>query len=322
MPPFSLNGDRFDMSTWWGRSKHFFVATDPRLMLASQVHIDAAKRKLAEYAANPKTLSPEENEAMWHARTVKVACVHPITGDTIFPLFRFAAFAPVNFFIVPFMLLPGTIASVPRTIAIHWFNQSYNVAVNYSNRSSSGVEMSVLFRSYIAATVVSVGLALGATFVMRRLRQPTGMTATLVRATLPFTAVSLAACANLMLSRSGELFKGTMVRDTKGNELGLSRTAGYYSLGMCCVTRFIWNVPCMVLPPFMVAAILRRAPHLSTGRPRIVVETLAAVSMVATGVPPALGAFTPTVTMEAAKLEPVFAGKVGPRATVTFYKGL
>jgi hypothetical protein len=43
----------------------------------------------------------------------------------------------MNIFIAGSMLNPAVITSVPKTIGIHWFNQSYNAGVNYANRNAS-----------------------------------------------------------------------------------------------------------------------------------------------------------------------------------------
>ena len=101
------------------------------------------------------------------------------------------------------MILPSTIASVWRTIGAHWFNQSYNAAVNFANRNASAeVPDSTLAGAYLAAVLSSVSIALGATAVTKRVSQlgrPALSTA--VRATLPYTAVASAGCLNLALVR-------------------------------------------------------------------------------------------------------------------------
>lgn len=74
---------------------------------------------------------------LWNARRVLESSLHPDTGETIFPLFRFSAFVPVNMVIVTATVAPAVMSSFPATAAVHFINQTYNAAINYANRNAS-----------------------------------------------------------------------------------------------------------------------------------------------------------------------------------------
>lgn len=101
------------------------------------------------------------------------------------------------------MMAPSTITSVPRTVFIQWFNQSYNAAINYANRSSDRQPMNELVKAYSAAVVVAVGGSLAATLLLRRV-PTTSLSGMFIRATVPFIAVSTAAIVNLSFMRKNE----------------------------------------------------------------------------------------------------------------------
>lgn len=50
----------------------------------------------------------------------------------------------------------------------HWFNQSVNCMVNYTNRSGADVNMSQLSQAYGLAVVSSCSVAIGATALVKR----------------------------------------------------------------------------------------------------------------------------------------------------------
>ena len=97
---------------------------------------------------------------LWYARKLCDSALHPDTGEFIFPLFRFSAFAPANVPIAAMLLYPTS--SPLFVITAQFINQTYNVCVNYANRNASS-EMSTqtLLTAYGAAVTSSCALALG-----------------------------------------------------------------------------------------------------------------------------------------------------------------
>jgi tricarboxylate carrier len=310
LPPFSLTAPRYDMKTFAGRARHFYAVTSPRNAVRSSDELSAATTLLDKFAKGGVP-SGTTDAQLWEARGIKEACIHPDTGKPVPAAFRFAAFIPANLVIVPAMILPSTLASVGRTIGAHWLNQSYNAAVNFANRNASAeVADSTLGFAYVAAVVSSVGIALGATAVNKRvaaLGRPA--LATAVRATLPYTAVASAGCLNLALMRQTELREGIELVDHEGVVHGKSVVAGETAIAKCCAARCLWNIPAMVLPPLAMGWIgtlpgIRGSPRL-----RLFTEVSIVGACIFAAVPPALGLFPQEDEIDAARVEAQFQGK-------------
>ena len=156
VPPFDPHGSRFDMSTYGGRVLHFFsVIGDLTTLATTQAQIDHHRQILSEAEAKPR---PSDAE-LWRARQVLEAVQHPQTGEVIPAVLRFSFFAPANLVICAGLL--SSAASLPRSAFFQWANQTYNVAVNYANRSSGDVSAETLGLAYCAATSSSLAVALG-----------------------------------------------------------------------------------------------------------------------------------------------------------------
>jgi hypothetical protein len=352
VPPFDDTKSRYNMHTFRGRAWHFYRATNPVMMFETDRSIAMHKKRIEEFkrlkessggAQNYETFRGKikySDAELWYSRSVIEGCVHPVTKQTIFPLFRFAAFAPLNLAIVPLMLAPSTIKSKWRTMGVHVLNQTVNAVVNYSNRSSDDIDLKKLFAAYSAAVVSSCSLALSANYVMSKISDANSFKATVVRGTLPFSAVVAAGFCNLALMRSEEwLGNGVPIRaatgdlhdpvndDNNGELLGYSRAAGKLSIAYCTATRVTLNFWAMMLPPFLLTAIFRSSKLLQ-GSPFLSRQVEAAVlgTIILLSVPPSLAVMKPVVTTSVSKLEPQFqnlSGKDGKRIeNVTFYKGL
>ena len=326
VPPFSMKATRYDMDSYIGRCRHFYSAVNPVNVFRLPTTITDALAKITSVEQGKR--DPRWTDAeLWQARSICEACVHPRDRQPVFPLFRMAAFMPVNLFIVPFMLLPGTIASPTRTILIHWFNQSYNCAVNYANRSSDAVPTDVLLQGYAAAVGVSITGSLGATFLMRTMKDTTSPRATVVRAVVPFLAVAFSGSANVAMMRRDEWSgRGVEVVDDEGTPRGKSTAAGQIGVLKCASARFLWNLPVMLLPPLLLMPVARSAFFVADKRRLIAAETAACVVGMAFGVAPALAAFKPTDRVPVSRLEPKFhslTDKAGKKVEyLSFYKGL
>lgn len=305
-PAFSLEGSRYNQSSYFGRVRHFYSITDPRTLFVSDEELGEAQRLLNTFKENGTTKSVSD-EQLWEAKRIVESVVHPNNGEPISTPFRFSAFAPMNIAIVTTMILPSTIQSVPRTIFIHWANQSYNSAVNFANRNTSNdVSRRMLGEAYCAAVGSSVSIALGATFLTKRVSAASPRWGVIVGSTLPFLAVLSAGIANLCLIRRNEWQEGVAVADENGDSHGKSIVAGKQGLAKCSVARFLWNFPIMVVPPLILARLaagpLKGAPKLA----RLGTEVAVVTAFLFAGVPPALAAFPQTDTIDASKLEPEF----------------
>ncbi|KAG5488129.1 hypothetical protein LSCM1_08195 [Leishmania martiniquensis] len=323
-PTFSMERSKYDMGTFSGRARYWVEAINPMMLLENKRTLQRHQMLLDRWRDGQAGTVPDAD--LWRARTAVENCVHPTTQEVIPPVFRMSMFLPMNYLVVPFMMLPSTVMSVGRTVAIQWFNQSYNSAVNYANRSSDKQPASEILEAYAAAVIVACGGSLMATMWLKRI--PTGTTkATLIRATVPFLAVSSAAVVNLASMRKNEWHKsgsGIRVVDEDGVTRGTSTVAGWDSLKKCSVTRVVWNLPCMLLPTLCAMPLMRVSP-LARRNPTCAECPLQMLGLTL-GVPPALATYNLQQTIPATKLEPKFQNLKrldgSPVHTLRYYKGL
>lgn len=323
LPPFSLTAPRDDMSTYLGRCRYFYRSINPLMCFETASSLKHHQDLLQQYKVSKSTVTATD-EQLWYARQAVEACIHPGSGDVIPAPFRMSCFIPTNIFINPFAMLPGTVASPARSIGIHWFNQSYNCLINYNNRSSDAQPLSILFSGYAAAVVVSVGMALGATAIMKKVGTAPTVASTLTRAFIPGLAMAFASSANVAIMRRNEWqTDGVYVRDEDGEVRGKSTTAGWASLQMCATARVLWNIPCMMAP--IVSTILMSRFAFMRARP-IMSDTVLCGVALAAGVAPALAFYPKDVSVPVRDLEVTFHNlkrKNGePVEQLTFYKGL
>lgn len=229
VPPFRMEGPRYDMSSFVGRSLHFYCINDPRTLLDSKEDMLAAERLLRQFKQGevPKGTTDAD---LWHARQVLESSLHPDTGEPIFAPFRFSAFVPVNMVLVTATIAPAVLRSFPATTCAHFANQTYNAAINYANRNASNpVPPARLAEGYAGAVLTSLSIGLSATALTKRVtaRGGGGPAATIIRCTLPFLASALAGASNVFLMRRNELTTGVDVFDDDGRSLGKSIEVGW-----------------------------------------------------------------------------------------------
>ncbi|KAG5508675.1 hypothetical protein JIQ42_08463 [Leishmania sp. Namibia] len=321
---FSMEGSKYNMSTFSGRIWYWTEAINPMMLLEKERTLQRHQMLLDRWRDGQAGSVPDAD--LWRARTAVENCIHPTTQEVIPPALRMSMFLPMNYLVVPLMMLPSTVMSVGRTVAIQWFNQSYNSAVNYANRSSDKQPLAETLKAYMAAVIVACGGSLMATMWLRRV--PTGTTkATLIRATVPFLAVSCAAIVNLASMRKNEWLRGgsgIRVVDEDGVARGMSTAAGWDSLQKCSVTRIIWNLPCMMLPTLCTVPLMRVSSF--ARRHPTPTECLMQMLGLTLGVPPALATYSLQQTVPASTLEPAFHHLKrldgSPVHTLKYYKGL
>lgn len=228
VPPFRATGPRYDMDTFVGRMLHFYSVNDPLTLLTTKEEVRTAEKllRLKEKGEAPAGTTDAE---LWSARRVQEASLHPDTREPIFPLFRFSAFVPMNMIIVTATVTPAVMSSFPATAFIHFFNQTYNAAINYANRNASNpVPLPRLAEGYVGAVATSLTIGLTATALTKRVqaRGGGGPAASIIRSTLPFLAVAGAGASNVFLMRRNELETGVNVFDDDGKDLGKSVKVG------------------------------------------------------------------------------------------------
>ncbi|KAF5405892.1 Sideroflexin [Paragonimus heterotremus] len=142
--------------------------------------------------------------------------------------------------------------STPAVVFWQWFNQTYNAAVNYTNRSGdSPISITRLSTSYVLATTGAVATALGINKQVQRFPP-------LIGRFVPFLAVAAANCINIPCMRSLELSEGTTITDEHGETLGKSTVVGRRAIFKVVVSRILMAMPGMVLPPFLMNSLEKR----------------------------------------------------------------
>ena len=306
-PPFDPRTDRFDQTTFTGRWMQFQQSTDVRTLFYDDALITSSIQiindyKTAKAAAAPPP--PHTNDQLWNARRIVEATCHPETQQPITPIFRFAAFAPANVPICSLLLWPNPAPAM--AIFAQWVNQSYNVAVNYQNRNMSNpMPMSVVGMSYVLATGISCGIAVG---MGRQMAKRGGKVTPFTRAVVPWAAVVASGCVNVGFVRWKELTEGIVVESEDGEIIyGRSKLAGQSAIGKCCAARAIWSTPVVGFAPFVVAPIHRMLPH---PRAKMVSEIAVLAAMLWAVMPAALAVFPQRDSMLISDLEPELQAKI------------
>ena len=214
---FSLDKPRYDLKTYTGRVKHFLRITDPRFLFYGEKDVSQAKEVLKGYERTGMIC--DYNEYMWKQRQIIESAVHPVTGETINPLFRVGAIAPVNIPIV-FLMLACPASNVPGTIFLHFINQSYNSACNYANRSGESLPMSQTLSAYALAVSSACGFAYGLGRIPA-LKKHGFM--------IPLLATSIANVSNIGFTRVNELTDGAPLFDSDNK---VSCDANYLKLSL------------------------------------------------------------------------------------------
>ncbi|OEH77251.1 tricarboxylate carrier protein [Cyclospora cayetanensis] len=122
------------LDTYWGRVRSFQQRMNPLLLFATRTEIESAKEVAAlADAGNWSALrSRGVTEEMLQSKVLlRDASVNHSNGNVLHPLFRLAAFAPVNIPICAGMLLTAPTAA--NSVFWQWVNQTYNAAFNYAN---------------------------------------------------------------------------------------------------------------------------------------------------------------------------------------------
>ena len=318
-PKFTSDGDRFDMATYAGRALHFLdTLGDLTTLLTTQIELDASQKLLERHAAGDAHGASDGE--LWRARKLTEAMVHPQSGEVIPAPFRFSAFAPANLIICAGLLRPG--ASLASSAFWQWANQTYNVAVNYCNRSSGGVDSAQLAGAYCCALVSALGISSGLQLAGARLSGGGARGAQIVRLTVPMLAVSVGGVVNLVVTRGHELSQGVAVFDADdGAPLGDSISAARVALGQCAATRVLWTVALLTVSPLVSGAVLS-ALAVRGAAARAGVELAAQFAVIWASVPLSIAVFPQHTSLPASAIEPELVAKRPGATRVAFNKGL
>ncbi|KAA0189863.1 Sideroflexin, partial [Fasciolopsis buskii] len=232
----NIEKPRYDQSTYAGRAKHFFITTNPLNILRTSKELDDARTIVQSYRSR-KPLPGITEDKLWHAKQVYDSAFHPDTGEKMLLFGRMSFQVPGNMFITGCLL--QFYKSTPEVIFWQWFNQTFNAAVNYTNRSGdTPVSVTRLGVSYVLATTGAVVTALGINKQVQRFPP-------LIGRFVPFVAVAAANCINIPCMRSVEFSEGTPITDEHGQPLGKSTVVGRLAVAKVVISRILMAVPGM-----------------------------------------------------------------------------
>ena len=77
VPEFSPSGQRFDQGTFAGRFCRMTLACDPRLLFYTEEQVRDSQKMVENYRDYPKEMA----HALWEARRITEAALHPDTGE-------------------------------------------------------------------------------------------------------------------------------------------------------------------------------------------------------------------------------------------------
>jgi len=303
-PPFTLDKPLYRQDSYWGRVRHFMNVTDIRMCFVSKERITDSLKLMDQYREG-KLPSNVTNSDLWKARKVVEATTLPITKERIFAPFRFSAFALMNIPISAGLLIPSP--AIPVAVFWQWINQSYNVAVNYSNRNPSNpLSFKQIGQAYGAAVISSCGLAVGLGEIVKRAKNLHPVVGLGVRICVPFVAVASAGIVNVFLIRKNEIIDGVTMRDENGNEYGKSKIAGLRGLTECGLTRIVWNIPLLIFPPIIMNQLVKIKKIGSSPRNQFLSQLVLIIFGLLVGVPLSIGLFPQIRSIETKQLEPEF----------------
>jgi len=238
-----LSSPKFDQSSYLGRAKHFFAATNPLNLFTTPSSLEAAKVLVDRHKSGENTGATVEQ--LWNAKYLMDSAYHPDTGEKMILIGRMSAQVPCNMAVTGCMMT--FYKSRPEVIFWQWFNQSFNALVNYTNRSGDApISKTTLVTSYLCATTGALGSALGLNSLVSKAPPVIGRF-------VPFVACSVANCINLPMMRQQELLEGVPLQTADGKKTGESSvTAAKKGIGMVAFSRIAMASPGMILVPMFM----------------------------------------------------------------------
>ena len=297
---FSLHESPYDMTTFYGRLRHYINVTDPSTLLYSDDKIIESKNILKKYKDSGIMCGSIED--MWNYRKIVEATIHPVTDEIIPKPFRVSAIAPVNIPIV-FGMLACPSTNIIGTLGLHWINQSYNTACNYANRSGSSQSIESLVKAYVLAVGSACTFAYGLGKVVAKFPSKWKSISLVV----PCVATAAANISNISFTRLDEITNGAPVTDSEGVNRGLSKIAGTQAVMQSALTRCVL-VPCacLMLPPALMSTI--RFIRLMPSNPRAVMLLELSVIYISlqAALPAALAVYPQSIKLKSNELESEF----------------
>jgi hypothetical protein len=139
-------------------------------------------------------------------------------------------------------ILFGMVCAPATRFNIMFFNilnQSYNAGLNHANGSGTDDSTKFLLMSYCLAIFSSVGTGI----LFKTIFAKQQNLSLLKEGTIRVLPSCVAGFLNAFFMRSDYISKGIMVKDGNGNELGLSKKAGYKAVMESSFSRFFIPLP-------------------------------------------------------------------------------
>ncbi|EGG25316.1 sideroflexin [Cavenderia fasciculata] len=304
IPLFDGHSGRFNNNTFMGRFQNFRDVTDPRSMFVSQVDLQKAK-ELMEKFKKGSIDAKVESESLWKAKKVIDATVHPDTGETIPLPFRMCSFLPINVIICAGLILPNP--SIGTTIFWQWINQSYNIALNHANRNASNaMSNQQVATAYLTAVGISCSLAVGLGKAVDKLKINNLSIHNGIRMLVPFTAVTTAGIANVLVMRSNEMITGIDIKDKDGNIYGKSAVAGKEAVLKVAASRAATSFPALLLPPMVMSVVEKISFIKKYPLAKMPINLAVIAAIFNSSLPAAIAMFPQESSISASDLEPQF----------------
>eukprot|EP00344_Euplotes_crassus_P000805 CAMPEP_0196999536 /NCGR_PEP_ID=MMETSP1380-20130617/4692_1 /TAXON_ID=5936 /ORGANISM="Euplotes crassus, Strain CT5" /LENGTH=349 /DNA_ID=CAMNT_0042416491 /DNA_START=14 /DNA_END=1063 /DNA_ORIENTATION=- len=332
---FDLSTPEYNQETYSGRFMTLFRTQNPFFTFASTSKINAARKMVAEYEktkeefeSQNKTLliTKEEAKNLRNAQYLIGSSVHPDTNQILAPYQRFCSYSVIN---IP--ILFGMILSKQTTGTVifwQWINQTYNAAINYSNRNaSSDLGTSGLLKAYSAAVISSISIGLG----MKRLLAPysrkfKGPGQLFFNFIINVSAIGSAGVINVLIMRSEEMKKGITLTDSKGNEVGKSPIIGKDAVTKTALSRVILPIPPLLLPTIAFFFMEKRSLVPKSRIAKALTESVIFFCSMVFAPPMCCALFKQNCSVEVTKLEKEFHHLIDidgkPIAELYYNKGL
>jgi len=296
----NLQGSQYDLETYAGRCQHFWNSTNPLNLLLPSSELEHAKKIITAHKRgtlqdefSEKELNSLNKTKLWSIKNIYNSAYHPETGELQPWWGRMSSQVPVN------MVITGAMVALSHTAFLNFFwqlaNQSYNSAVNYTNRSGGSSDMKNIALSWSIAS----GGALSASHFAQKYINGNAklqtMNPAVLRALAPFAGIVLANLVNIPVMRNQEILEGITVSNDEGVPLGKSTALTSDALSKVVAGRLVIAACCVILPSQMmkyvgkIGPVKRALAHPKYGRITDVNLTILCVGACLAGsVPPAL----------------------------------
>jgi tricarboxylate carrier len=278
---FTLNGDKYNQNTYYGRFQKMLDLVDPRTLFYTQQDLYNAQKVLLDYKNQQQNDTIDKNDTntnvndnellLWKCKKIRDTMIHPDTGEIIPRPFRMSGFLPFNSPIC----LGALMATTPATILCsQWLNQTHNALINYYNgNKTQPTDYVTLGQGYVGAVTGACGVSLGLKTIIDRSSSIPDIKKIKLQRFVALPAIITAAAINVILMRRNELTTGINVYTEQKNDndtgmtiviAGSSQIAAKKALTEMVISRMILPLPVFLLPPIGLSIIDNLSIHSTT----------------------------------------------------------